>query len=188
MSDLSPLQKSPVAVGVKELDESIWQAWKAKNALRERQAAAAWLMTAKCASLGVLLATTILWKYLSPYEVAMRFALAVGALVVAGQAWRLRRYGFAALFAAITVIYNPVVAAFPMTGGWPAALVFLTVLAFAASLIWLRGQPTGDPGFRSTQKKAAPVKTDVAAWETEGGALVQPELELAGDERKGARK
>lgn len=182
------LPVSPAAAAVKELDESIWRTWTAKNALRDRQGAAARLVAVKCASLGILLIATIPWGYVAPYQVAIRFALSLGALAVAAQALRSRRYGFAAVFAAIVLIYNPFVATFSMTGGWPFPLVFLTGLAFAASLIWLRDRPAGDPQGPSALKEPAFVKADLSAWENEGGAPEPPHLDLAAEQLKGVRK
>jgi hypothetical protein len=61
------------------------------------------------------------------------------------QALRLRRYALAAALAVLTVIYNPFVATFPLTGPGPFTFVLLTTLPFAASLIWLRpGKPAGE--------------------------------------------
>jgi hypothetical protein len=132
-----------------------------------------------------------LWGYVTSHEASLGFAFAAGALFVAGQALRSQRYGFAAVFAAITLIYcNQVVAAFPRTGGLPFLfpLVFLTVLAFAAPLIWLHDQPAEDPRGPSDLKEGSLVKTGLSAWENEGGAPVPPELDLATEELKGARK
>lgn len=185
MSESIRLPEPPAAMKVVDLDESIWQAWKGKNAERDRRGESARMVALKCASLAVLLITTVLWGYVGSYHVAIRFALAVGALAVAGQALRLRRYGFAVTFFAIVVIYNPIFAIFPMTGGWPFLLVFLTVLAFTVSLRWLRDEP--DAG-RSQSSEAPLGKTGVSAWENEGGASGGLELELVSEQRKGARQ
>jgi hypothetical protein len=120
---------------VAELDQSIWLAWQIRNIERDRRGVAARLATVKCASLGLLLITATLWGYVGPYHVAIRFALALGALVVAGQALRSRRFGFVLTFFIIAAIYNPFAVVFPMTGAWPLPLVFLTVVAFTVSLL-----------------------------------------------------
>jgi hypothetical protein len=185
------LRESPPVTGVKELDESIWQAWKARNAVCERQGNTARLNAVKYASIALLLMASYLWEYVGPYQVAIRFALSVGAVVVAGQAWRLRRYGIAAAFVAITVIFNPAVPILPIEGGWPFPVVFLTILTFGASVIWLE-EPSGDPqsivassGGSPAKTERSIVKTEPATWENEGGAAQKPELLPAIGEPKG---
>jgi hypothetical protein len=103
------------------------------------------------------------------------------ALVVAGQALRSRRFGFAFTFLAIGALYNPFVAVFTMTGGWPLPLIFLTVVAFAVSL-WLRDDPRVG---RLTLRGAQSGKTGVSAWENEGGASEGPEREVVSEEPRG---
>jgi len=56
MLDSVDLQKVRTTDGVKVLDEAVWQAWTAKSALRERQAAAIRLVAVKCVSIGILAA------------------------------------------------------------------------------------------------------------------------------------
>jgi hypothetical protein len=185
MSESIRLPEPPAAMKVVDLDESIWQAWQLKNAERDRRGATARMVALKCASLAVLVITAVLWGNIGAYHVAIRLALAVGAFAVAGQALRSRRYGFALTFFAIIVIYNPIFAIFPMTGGWPFLLVFLTALAFTVSLRWLRDEP--DAG-RSQSSEVPLGKTGVSAWENEGGASGGLEPDLVAEERKGAEQ
>jgi hypothetical protein len=126
------------------LDKSVWRAWTANNTLLEQQAAARRVVAVKCASVGILLATSILWEYTSGYDLWIRFGVSLGGLVVLFQALRLRHYALAAAFALLILIYNPLVATFPFTGPGPFTFVLSTTLPFAASLIWLRpGKPAG---------------------------------------------
>jgi hypothetical protein len=134
-------QDVPAANEVKESDQLRWKAWQVRNALRDRQDAAFWHMAVKCTGLAVLVIATILWGNLGPYHVAIRFTVSVGALVVAALSLRSHRYGFAFLFAAITLIYNPIVTVFEMTGESSYTIIALTALVFAGSLIWPGDQP-----------------------------------------------
>jgi hypothetical protein len=161
------LRESPPVTLVKELDESIWQAWKARNALCERQGNTARLNAVQYTSLALLLIASYLWEYVGPYQVAIRFALSVG-LVVAGrpgacEGWRCR-----GLFA-ITMIFNPVVAILPIDGGWPFLVVFLTILTFGASLMWLE-KPSGDSKLRSLHG-GSPAKTQRSIVKTDPADL-----------------
>jgi hypothetical protein len=185
MYESNKVMEPPAAMKVVQLNESIWQAWQIRNAESDRRSAAARLVAVKCASIALLIITATLWEYIGSYHVAIRFALALGALVVAGQALRSRRFGFAFTFLAIAAAYNPFVAVFPMTGGWPLPLIFLTVVAFTASLFWLRDKP-GATG--ATWRETPNGKTDVSSWENEGGASEGLKRELVTQDSKGERQ
>jgi len=119
---------------VKPLDETIWQAWLVKGAARDRRSSNAHLLTAECALLAVLLVTAVLWSRVTPYEVVVRFIVAAGAMVLMIQAIEARFYAFAAVFAALVLLYNPVAPLFSFTGDWQRALVIASTLPFIASL------------------------------------------------------
>lgn len=182
MSESARSPESPAVFQANELDESIWQAWLLKNAERGRRGAARRMIAVKWTCAALLLVTTALWKYVGSFDVAIRFVLSAGALAVALQALRLRSYGFVLGFLAIAVIYNPLAAIFPASGGWPVPLVFLTFLAFMAALIRLKSEP---PGVRTQPGKLPLDQTRIAAWENEGGASggLAPGLD---QQRKGA--
>jgi hypothetical protein len=141
------------------MDDNLWRAWMEKNLLQERQGVASRAKVVKCACIGVLLIATavsssVLPPYLSAYQVLVRFAIALGAIVVILQSLRARQYVFTALFAAIVVIFNPVFPTFALSGHW--AILFASVLPFVASLLWMR---------RTAQSAVLPVRpTSIPGW------------------------
>ena len=138
MLDLVDSSKVPTHEGAPVVDKAVWQAWMAKSALREQHSAARRVVAIKFLTIGILVATALLWTHTSGYDLWIRFAVALGGMVVLFQAVRRRRYALAAVFATLIVIYNPIVPTFPFAGAAPLSLVLLTTLPFAASLIWLR--------------------------------------------------
>ncbi len=54
-------------------DEGVWQTWLAKGRARERLGIATRAKAVKWFSIVVLLASVLLWPYLAPYEVGVRF-------------------------------------------------------------------------------------------------------------------
>lgn len=117
-------------------DSSLWHAWVARGRVQDRRRSAARTRAARWASIAGLLAVAGLWSHLPPYEVVVRWFLAGGAIVVAFQAFRARRYAFAAVFGALALLYNPVAPAFSLSGDWHRYLVVVSALPFVASLAW----------------------------------------------------
>jgi hypothetical protein len=188
MSESIRLRRSPAAVGVEELDDSVWQARTARRAVRHRRGAATRLAAAKCVSLGVLLGSALLWGYAGSHQVAIRLALSVSALVIVGQALLCRRYALATIFAVITVIYNPFVAIFPMAGGWALPLVALAIVGFGASLITEPYRPAAAPRDPSTLQEGRLANAELVAWESDGGAPAPQGIEFVSEEMEGVRK
>ena len=123
------------------MDDNIWRAWMEKNLVQERQGIAARAKVVKCACIGVLLiaaavSSSVLPPYLFAYQALVRFAIALGAIVVILQSLRARQYVLTALFAAIVLIFNPVFPTFAFSGH--SAILFASVLPFVASLLWMR--------------------------------------------------
>ena len=140
MSAIASLQRPrPVLVPTlaKPLnDSSLWHAWVARGRVQDRRRTAARAKAFKWASIAGLLAAAGLWSHLPPYEVVVRWLLAGGAIVVMFQAFRARHYGFAAVFGALALLYNPVAPAFSLSGDWHRYLVVVSALPFVASLAW----------------------------------------------------
>jgi hypothetical protein len=118
----------------KPLDEAVWQAWLEKGRERDRRNSAARMVAVKWVSLAGLVMVAALWSYLGPYDVIARFVVAVGAIAVMFHAIHDGRYAFAAVFAAVALLYNPVVPVFSFSGDWPRALVLASAVPFVASL------------------------------------------------------
>src|SRR5579884_2690474 len=89
---------------VKPLDEAVWQAWVLKGVAEEKQTNATMVEAAKWVSIAVLVLAAALWSQMTPFEIVARFLVAVGAVVVMSQAFALRQYAIAVLFAAIVVL------------------------------------------------------------------------------------
>lgn len=118
----------------KPLDEAVWQAWLEKGRARDRRNSATRMVAVVWASLAGLVVVAALWSHLGPYDVAARFVLAAGAIAVMFHAIHAGRYALAAVFAAVALLYNPVVPVFSFSGDWPRAVVLVSALPFVASL------------------------------------------------------
>jgi hypothetical protein len=125
----------------KPLDETVWHAWLNKNLIQERQRSAARIKAVKWACIGVLMATAavssyVFSPYVSAYQAVVRFAIALGAIVMMFESLRTRQYAFTGLFAAVVLLFNPVVPIFTFAGNW--AILLAAVLPFVASLAWMK--------------------------------------------------
>lgn len=118
----------------KPLDEAVWQAWVDKGRVRERRGSAARVRAVKWVSLAGLLALAGLWSHLAPYDVVVRFIVAAGAIVVMIHAIHGGHYAFAAVFAALAFLYNPLAPVFSFSGDWQRVLVVVSAVPFVASL------------------------------------------------------
>lgn len=139
MSTLVGLQETQRAElpSWKPLDEAVWQAWVAKGRAQERRDSAALVKAVKWVAIVGLFAAAGLWSQIAPYELVFKFIVSAGAIVVMFQAFRTRHYAFAAVFAALVLLYNPVAPLFSFTGDWQRFLVVASVLPFIAALAWL---------------------------------------------------
>jgi hypothetical protein len=119
---------------VKTIDEDVWRT--AHQAHRRRRTQhKAWKMRAvKQVSIAVLLATAIFWPLATQFHLVTRVLIALGALAVAFQAINTGSYGFAVLFAATTLLYNPFVPLFGFSGVPSLILVLASTVPFALSL------------------------------------------------------
>ena len=88
----------------------------------------------KWVSLAALVALAGLWSHLAPYDVVVRFIVTAGALVLMFHAFQAEHYAFAAVFAALALLYNPVAPVFGFTGDWQRAVVLASAAPFVASL------------------------------------------------------
>ena len=116
------------------LDEARWHAWVEKGHAQDRRSSAARVKAVKWVSLAGLLAVAGFWSHLAPYDVVVRFIVAAGAIVVMLHALRAGHYAFAAVFAALALLYNPLAPVFSFSGDWQRALVVASAAPFVASL------------------------------------------------------
>jgi hypothetical protein len=54
------------------------------------------------------------------------------------QSFHERQYGFAALFGAMLLLFNPLLPTFVLSGNQYRLILFVSVLPFAASLTWTK--------------------------------------------------
>jgi Na+-translocating ferredoxin:NAD+ oxidoreductase RnfD subunit len=122
----------------KPLDESVWQAWVLKGRAQDERSRAAGMKAVTWISLVTLLlaAAAGFWSHITPYDVAVRFLLTAGGLVLMFQAFHTRHYAFATVFGALALLYNPVTPAFSFSGQWQNAFVIASAVPFIASLTW----------------------------------------------------
>ena len=83
-----------------------------------------------------LLAAAMLWSGGEPYQTAIKFIVTAGAIAVMLQALQGGHYPFAAVFAVLAIVFNPVVPIFEFSGVWQRALLVASAAPFVASLAW----------------------------------------------------
>ena len=86
------------------LDEAVWKEWLAKGHAREQRNSARRFKVVKLVSIVVLLTTAAFWSCLAPFDIVVRFIVAVGAVVVMLQTLHARNYASAA---ALALLYQP---------------------------------------------------------------------------------
>jgi hypothetical protein len=126
---------------LKPLDETVWRAWLEKNRVEEAQRAIARIQVVKWTCIGVLIASGVVSSYISSpydsaYQAVVSFAIALGAIVLIIESLRARQYSFTILFAAIVLLFNPILPTFALAGS--GLFLFASVLPFVASLIWMK--------------------------------------------------
>ena len=141
MSTSATLQKTQAFTALPlatSLDESVWQAWVLKGRAQDERRRAAGMKAVTWISLVTLLLAAVagFWSHPTPYDVAVRFLIAAGGLVLMFQAFRTRHYAFAAVFGALALLYNPVAPVFSFSRQWQSAFVMASAVPFIASLIW----------------------------------------------------
>jgi hypothetical protein len=135
---LQKTQDVPVLPLSKPLDESVWQAWVLKGRAQDERSHATGVKVVTWISLVTLLLTAAagFWSHITPYEVAVRFLLAGGGLVLMFQAFHTRHYAFATVFGALALLYNPVAPVIRFSGEWQSVFVMASAVPFIASLTW----------------------------------------------------
>jgi len=119
---------------VKLLDEAVWKAWLEKGRAQDRRSSAARGEAIKGVSIVGLLAVFGLWSHLTPYDALVRFMLTMGSIVVMFEAIHAGQYGFAVVFGALALLYNPIAPVFGFSGGWQRAVVLAGTAPLVASL------------------------------------------------------
>lgn len=98
----------------------------------------------KLITMAALVTAVLLWRSAANSQFPqflLAFVVCFGAIVVAMQAGRAKKYVWAAGFAVIALAFNPLVPAVPFGGEWGRWLVLGSIVPFAVSLAALRAQP-----------------------------------------------
>lgn len=132
------LERPPSMAGFRPLEEATWKKWLTKGREGDERTRMLYSAAVKWATLGVLLATVGFWAYAEPYQILIRFAVALGATSTLFQAVRTRHYVFAALFSAVALLFNPLLPALPLAGDWSRWVVFASIIPFAIAPAWLQ--------------------------------------------------
>jgi hypothetical protein len=90
----------------------------------------------KWAAMVGLLALGGLWSRVTLFEVAARFLVAAGALIVMARSLPARRYAVVAVAGVFVLLYNPLAPLFDFSGGWQRAVFVAAAAPFLAALIW----------------------------------------------------
>lgn len=119
---------------VKPLDEGRWQAWKANGRVRDQKDFQTRLKVLTGALIVALLAVVGFWSQLGPGEIVIRCLVAAGAVSLMAYAIGHRHYWSAAVFAALTILYNPFTPLVAFAGNWQRGFVLVSAVPFVASL------------------------------------------------------
>lgn len=119
----------------KPFDEAESQAWAVERP-PERRGTPVAIKAVEWASIVGLLALGGLWSRVTPFEVAARFLVAAGAIIVMAQSLLARRYAVVAVSGALILLYNPLAPLFDLSGDWQRAVFVATAAPFLALLIW----------------------------------------------------
>lgn len=95
----------------------------------------------KCVSIVTLTLAAVFWNYSPPYERVLGFIVGIGAVLVALQATRARKYKWAVGFYAVAVVFNPFLPTGAFSGSLSLCILVITVALFASSLYVLKTQP-----------------------------------------------
>ena len=95
----------------------------------------------KSVSIAALLLAATSWRSAPNYQLLLDFVVCMGATVVVMQAVRAKRYLWTAAFAAIAVLFNPVVTVPRPTSDLFLLMIFVCLAPFVISLAALKTQP-----------------------------------------------
>jgi len=98
----------------------------------------------KWITMAALLAAAMLWRSAFDSQLPqflLGFVVCLGAGVVAVQAAQAEKYVWAGGFAAIALLFNPLLPVLPFNGEWGRWLVLVSIVPFAVSLATLRTRP-----------------------------------------------
>ncbi len=117
------------------LDGAEWQAWPVEHQPKRVVRPVA-VRIVKWAAIVGLLALGGLWSRVTPFEVAARFLVAAGAIVIMARSLLAARFTVVAVAGAFVLLYNPLAPVFNLSGDWQRAVFVAAAAPFLAALIW----------------------------------------------------
>jgi hypothetical protein len=120
------------------LNESEWQEWPVEPAQTKRGGSLV-LKALKWTAIIGLLALGGLWSRVTPLEVAARFIVAAGAIVVMARSLLAVRYAAVIVCGVVVLLYNPLAPVFDLSGDWQRAVFVAAAAPFLVLLIWRDG-------------------------------------------------
>ena len=118
---------------VKPLNEAVWCAWILKGRAQDRRNRESRAKAVRWISAAALFAAAVLWPHPAQYDVAVRFTVTAGALILMFQSLHGQRYTPAVIFGALVLLYNPVFPVFAFSGEWQRVLVTASAVPFLLS-------------------------------------------------------
>ena len=95
----------------------------------------------KYVSIATLILAAVFWGYAQPYERILGFVISTGAVLVAVQASRAKKYSWVVGFYVVAVVFNPFLPTGIFSGSPAFAVVAVTFGLFVFSLYTLKTQP-----------------------------------------------
>lgn len=140
---IPPIEVGPdtgfVSPAVLPLDQRVWDSWVHQGQAEERRRAVIWRKAVTLACGLLLLGCSAWWPMGEPFASAVRFLVSGGALVIALRAYREGHVVAPLFFAAMAILFNPVIPLFPLAGEWSRSLMIGSAIPFFAALGWRSG-------------------------------------------------
>ncbi len=95
----------------------------------------------KWVSITALLLAVLFWRSAPNYQGTLDLVVSGAAAVVLIQAYKEKKYRWAAGFLGLALVFNPAIPLFPLAGALPLSLVMLAIAPFAISLVALKPVP-----------------------------------------------
>jgi hypothetical protein len=92
-------------------------------------------------SIAALSVALMFWNYAPTYQGELKVVVSAAAVVVLIQAFKAKKYRWAAGFLGLALLFNPAMTVFRLAGSVSLSLVVLAIAPFAISLIALRPHP-----------------------------------------------
>jgi hypothetical protein len=95
----------------------------------------------KWVSITALLLAVVFWRSAPDFQGSLDLVVSGAAAVVLIQAYRAKKYRWAAGFLAVALVFNPAIPVCPLAGVFSLSVVMVAIAPFAISLVALRPLP-----------------------------------------------